>query len=351
MPITLRAWVDGAMTSKHVEAIVKVRTDAAADELFSEYEHVLVEAATRVGPEDLQYIGRQWLDALNDHLDRDGADTPSVCGDEMMRRDHEAFFSRTESGGGFLNGSFEVEGAQFVERALDRAYEQAHRANDPRSAAQQRADAFVAICQAYLEGLPATGNRPNILFVNELDDHLGYVIGKAETAAGHRIASEIIRRHTCNANINVLDTVNGIPLNLGRTMRLFSNHQYKALAVRDGGCRGPGCNAPPERCEAHHLTPWKPPDGCNARGGDTNMSNGILACRGHCHRKLHEGGWVVTGDANGALTFTTKAGEHVGTSEPRTPNIRFLTQLGEDRAAVDRRVEELLQVRGVSQLV
>ncbi len=342
MPATFEAWVDGSLTSKHVEAIVKVRTIANAHELFAEYEPVLVATAQHVGPEDIAGIGAQWFDALNDHLDRDGADTQPGDNDTTARRDHEVFFSRGETGCGYLHGNFDVEGAEYVQRALDRAYEHAHCANDARSSAEQRADALVAICQRYLEGLPASGNRPNVLFLNELDDYLGHVIGRAQTSAGHRIATTTIRRHVCNANINVLDTLGGIPLNLGRTTRLFTNHQYKALVARDGGCRGPGCHAPPERCEAHHLAPWKPPNGAAFNGGETNMNNGILACRGRCHRQLHEGGWIVAGDANGTLTFTTRTGRIVGTSDPRTPNTRYLTEQGDDHNATRQRVHWLL---------
>jgi hypothetical protein len=40
----------------------------------------------------------------------------------------------------------------------------------------------------------------------------------------------------------------------------------RALAVRDGGCVFPGCDAPPSWADAHHIVPWH-------QGGATELSN------------------------------------------------------------------------------
>lgn len=51
--------------------------------------------------------------------------------------------------------------------------------------------------------------------------------------------------------------------------------------MRDGGCVVPGCHAPPEWCEAHHVVPWE-------HGGLTDVDGMALLCRHH-HTAHHAG--------------------------------------------------------------
>ncbi|RKW69415.1 HNH endonuclease [Galactobacter caseinivorans] len=90
----------------------------------------------------------------------------------------------------------------------------------------------------------------------------------------------------CNDNVQYLVTGDGgEPLELGRKRRHFSPHQRKALIVRDRHCRAPGCTAPPDWCEAHHVVPW-------AEGGPTDLDHGILLCNFH-HHEVHRGHLLV----------------------------------------------------------
>jgi hypothetical protein len=71
-------------------------------------------------------------------------------------------------------------------------------------------------------------------------------------------------------------------LDLGRSRRLFSPAQRKAMAVRDKRCRAEGCTIPAAWCEAHHAKkPW-------ADGGLTDIADGALMCAWHHHR-AHDG--------------------------------------------------------------
>ena len=72
-------------------------------------------------------------------------------------------------------------------------------------------------------------------------------------------------------------------LDLGRRKRLFTPTQRLALTERDGGCAG--CGAPPDICEAHHLTWW-------SHGGTTDLNNGILLCTS-CHHRIHADDWQI----------------------------------------------------------
>lgn len=83
----------------------------------------------------------------------------------------------------------------------------------------------------------------------------------------------------------LVDSIGNV-LDLGREQRLYSANQRLALAIRDGGCRWPGCDRPPSWTEAHHIDHW-------ARdGGRTDLNRGILLCRHH-HLKLHNEHWSI----------------------------------------------------------
>jgi 5-methylcytosine-specific restriction protein A len=53
---------------------------------------------------------------------------------------------------------------------------------------------------------------------------------------------------------------------------------WDALVVRDRHCQAPGCDQPPENCEAHHVKPF-------AHGGRTSLNNVKLYCSQHHHNE------------------------------------------------------------------
>ena len=74
----------------------------------------------------------------------------------------------------------------------------------------------------------------------------------------------------------------GVPLDLGRTQRLFSGEQRRAVLARDRECIWPSCHLPARWCEIHHLKWWE------RDGGPTSVDNLVLLC-GRDHRALHAG--------------------------------------------------------------
>jgi hypothetical protein len=75
----------------------------------------------------------------------------------------------------------------------------------------------------------------------------------------------------------------------GKTKRLFSAAQNRALAARDGGCVWPGCDRPPSFCETHHVDAWVSDD---HPPGRTDITNGALLCHFH-HSHLHRSAWTL----------------------------------------------------------
>ncbi len=81
----------------------------------------------------------------------------------------------------------------------------------------------------------------------------------------------------------------------------------RALIVRDGRCRFPGCRAPVAWCDAHHIIPRED-------HGPTELWNLLLLCR-RCHTRVHRKGWKLKLHDDGRLTVTR--GRWTATSFPR----------------------------------
>jgi hypothetical protein len=84
-----------------------------------------------------------------------------------------------------------------------------------------------------------------------------------------------LRRLACDCGvIPVVMGAGGQVLDYGQERRLVPEPLRRLLELRDGGCVFSGCDQPPERCDAHHLTPfWA--------GGATSLDGCVLLCRRH----------------------------------------------------------------------
>ncbi|WP_342776005.1 HNH endonuclease signature motif containing protein [Rarobacter incanus] len=98
----------------------------------------------------------------------------------------------------------------------------------------------------------------------------------------------MIEQWACNGGIQrVWTEPGGRVVVLETPSRVFSAHQRRAIAARDGNtCVIPHCTIPALACEAHHVTAW-------ALGGKTVVDNGVLLCWSH-HRTIENGYWAIT---------------------------------------------------------
>lgn len=151
-----------------------------------------------------------------------------------------------------------------------------------------------AFCQ-FLEAvdparLPAHGGSATTIMVTlSLADLRGELATAAIIGASHvpgdddplQITASEARRLACNAGlIPVVLGGDSEVLDLGRTRRLFSPAQVRAMRLRDGHCRAEGCAVPASWSEAHHLDPWRV-------GGTTDLARGALLCSHH-HHAIHD---------------------------------------------------------------
>ena len=167
-----------------------------------------------------------------------------------------------------------------------------------------RADALVAMAETMLAHGPAArdgGERYQAVVLVDADvlDSAGE--GRCHIEDGPALAAETATRMTCDAAVVAMSLRNGgEPLNVGRSTQAIPPAIRRALRVRDGGCRFPGCTQR-RFVDGHHIVHW-------ARGGETSLSNFCLLCRFH-HRAVHEGGYGLRRSAGGTLVFTTPTGD------------------------------------------
>jgi len=135
--------------------------------------------------------------------------------------------------------------------------------------------------------------------------HLDARLDSARLDDGPSLPEATCKRLTCDASIvPVLRDDTGNVLNIGRKTRAVPPAIRRALKIRDGGCRHPGC-VQTHYVDAHHIKHW-----CD--GGETSLDNLVLLCRHH-HRMLHEGAFSIEkGGANEkALRFLDRHGEEI----------------------------------------
>ena len=161
---------------------------------------------------------------------------------------------------------------------------------DTRTTEQRLADGLVMLCDALAKGEVKGGReRPTVLLVFDVASYLGETDTPARTANGDRIPACVARHLAENAHLQRVTEAGSRILDLGTVVRLASDDQYRALLVRDGGCRWPGCEIPAAWCEVDHLVPYP--------AGPTDLVNMVLWCSHHHHEK-HRPGVHVLGDAH-----------------------------------------------------
>jgi hypothetical protein len=111
--------------------------------------------------------------------------------------------------------------------------------------------------------------------------------GRIGDYTGATLDPAVLARLACDSPLRrLLMTPHGAVLHHGRGRRLATVAQRRALAARDGGCVVPGCHAPPEWTDVHHVTPW-------ALGGRTDIDQLVLLCGRH-HTAHHAGVYPIT---------------------------------------------------------
>ena len=291
LPEATRAFAAGEVGFGHCASITRVLEDAPA-QVVAEAEPQLVSAARRTDPHRLAMLTR--------HLRHTFA--PEACLEEAEHNHQRRRLHLSESADGlyYIDGVLDTEGGATLRTALDAAMGPPP-AGDERTPAQRRADALVDLAQRQLDGgeLPAVGGqRPHLTLTADVAT-LARLPGSraADLDWGQPLPAETLRRIACDCEVTpVLVSESGDPLSVGRTKRLFTPAQRRALVLRDRGCVL--CGRPPAWTRGHHLVSW-------FDGGETSVTNGALLCN-RCHRRVHEGGHQLVRRPDGTWTAVRK---------------------------------------------
>jgi hypothetical protein len=127
--------------------------------------------------------------------------------------------------------------------------------------------------------------------------------GRAHIEGGPALHPSQVRRMLCGASVVSMLERGREVLAVGRTRRLATRAQRRALIRRDGGCARPGCpETRIERLHAHHMRHW-------IHGGRTDLSNLVLLCDSD-HGVVHDLDLIMT-RRDGRLIVTAPDGRRV----------------------------------------
>jgi len=336
LPQLAAAFTAGEVSAEHVNRIGLTAEDVGA-EVIGQAEAVLVPLAQQSGPEAVGEACAYLRDlALADKT------TPP---EEQTRRRSLTLARVGEQWK--IRGTLDPETGTTFTELLD-AHMEPPAAGDERSPAQRRHDALgKLVANLARAGLApeAGGLRPHIGLImpvrryGDLHDHTpttaaptddtdtgdggdggdgdggdgdgdGGGLGEDSVLGGDGpavmtrwgvVPDALAARFSCDATLQQLwlHPDNGVPLRLGRAYRNTPPALRRVLAARDPHCRWPGCTAPANWCDSHHLREWI------RDHGDTDVDNLILLCRWH-HVCVHERRWGLYRDPTDGRVHITR---------------------------------------------
>lgn len=221
-------------------------------------------------------------------------------------RDRRFRMTDTPDGGVAFSGLAHGVAAELARSALD-AFRRPDATDEHRTPEQRSADAFEQLCDAALrlgDAPTVHGERPQVILVVE-EAALQREAGAAVFAgSGQPISLEEAGTLLTDCAVSrVVRRADNTPIEVTRNVRTVPQGLWRALVVRDGGCRWDGCDAPASWCDvAHGQHPYR-------AEGFLSPDNAVLLCRRH-HRRFDKGPWRVE-IAGEQVTFHRKASPYV----------------------------------------
>jgi hypothetical protein len=313
--VTGRAVTEGRISVGHARTIGRVLASLVGEERAA-VEVELVELAGRLDPVAFGKAARRVQ----------GRVQPGQLARAQRRQDVDRRFraTDTEDGGFAFSGLLYGTAAETARTAI-RAFRRPDAAGERRRPAQRGADAFEQLCDVALRAgqAPARhGVRPQVLVTVDASDLVrmeqtpeqaaGVFIGSGQPVAGPQLRSLL---SDCQLVRVVLDA-DRVPVEVSTTVRTVPAGLWRALLIRDAGCRWPGCDAPASWCDVAHAID------AYADEGRLSIDNAMLLCRRH-HRLYDASNHTVTIDGT-TITFP-----HLHTTTATTTASAITTTGGE----------------------
>jgi hypothetical protein len=227
------------------------------------------------------------------HHARHAADPEGYTREEVEAVEARSLtFSTGEGGMVWLRGMLDPEGGAALRTALEPLAKRTGK-DDVRKLDRRMGDAIVEAAHHLLDnGL--VPQRPQLQITTTMENLLDRVGAPAADLelSPLPISAKAVERMACDCNVTrIVLGADSMVIDVGRSRRVISPAQKRALNVRDKGCRWPGCDRPASWTSGHHLVYW-------TRGGPTDLPNLCLLCHRH-HWMVHEGGWQLVKADNG----------------------------------------------------
>jgi hypothetical protein len=288
-PEILDAWQAGEVTGAQVEVMSAVVPDRHVERFSIATTEALVWLPW-VTVDDTRRKVSEWVSAADDAVQSEAVEAGAEPVEDVPQRTMSA--SRIIDDRLEVTGSFDKDAAAAIEDAL-RAATRPDEEDETRSPLQRRADALVEICrfyvahhqqppntgrpdrgvivadvtalfrailrgdgvhtahqlQTYLAAQPELGALERGLFYDAFDG----AGGSARTLDGHSVTDTLLRHVATNGILERLLRTGHRIIDHGRSTRIFTESQKRAMAARDAGSRISGES--PWGCHAHHSPP------------------------------------------------------------------------------------------------
>jgi hypothetical protein len=230
---------------------------------------------------------RRFVECVVDQLAADDGTERSL---RQRRAAHLAKGINDETGMYWLHAEFDPERGARLFRAIEAETAALAHAAGP----NETSDWGHVAAQALVE-LATSANRSKrpgrveLLALVDLDTLTNGLSERStcELTDGTTVPVATMRRLACDAQIlPVVLNGDGVALDVGRTRRLATEDQRRALRAMYRTCGIGECDVPFDRCEIHHLDEW------DAHQGQTDLHRLIPGCSRH-HHLVHEGGWQL----------------------------------------------------------
>lgn len=286
-PVAADALSAGEINDEHanvIATVVESLPDRTRAERGPEVETTLTSLAREKDPRALKLLA----DRIIAHLDPDGPE-PTEQAERAQHAGRRLVFGRYGDSAGHLGGDLTPACAELW-RAILTPLAQPRPADadgpDTRTDAQRLHDAFEEAGRRLL----AAGNLPSnaglatsLIITIDLTD-LENRIGRATTHHGGTLTvNEALRVATDGRLIPAVFGDSGEILTLGRSQRLASPAQRRALFARDRGCSFPDCPRTAAESEIHHAPDW-------IYGGTTDVDSMTVVC-GYHNNEAPRMGW------------------------------------------------------------
>jgi hypothetical protein len=281
----------GDTTAAHVDALGRGLKIAGAErEAFMAHLPELIEASTTMTASEFSHLVTETAKSV---VTDDGLST-------FERQKRETFLKMRNEADGCLSvsGKFDPISASILKSKIGRLVENMFHSGDKEVPVEvmpwiepndhRQAQALIALVNGASESVSDVPARAEIVVQVDLETlksglHAG---GTCRTALGADLPVETVRRLACEAEILpvVLDG-RSVPIDVGRSKRLATIHQRRALEAIHPTCAIPDCEVIFDHCNVHHIDYWE-------NGGATDLNNMVPLCSRH-HHAAHEGGWKL----------------------------------------------------------